>query len=262
MRQLDELSTVTEELLGSPFAWCHVTGGAVMLKDATSYGGSKGGAFQVRDFAIAKYPITNAQYDLFIKHENGFANPQWWAYSLQAQQWHEDRPKPKPTAFPGDNLPRTRVSWFDALAFCYWLSAELNNKMENFIGQVRLPTEPEWQRAAVGDTGWHYPWGNEVDETFANFGNKDGQPGPVGLCPKNISPSNVTGMIGNVWEWCLTGWETQENDLSGYKYRMIKGGAWNVSNLDHLRATDRGANSPRGRLNDCGFRCAYTFQES
>jgi formylglycine-generating enzyme required for sulfatase activity len=66
-------------------------------------------------------------------------------------------------------------------------------------------------------------------------------------------------MVGNVWEWCLTAWAAENIDLYGYTYRLIKGGAWNVGNPAHLRATDRGANSPRGQLDDCGFRVALVL---
>jgi formylglycine-generating enzyme required for sulfatase activity len=253
------LSTITEALLSSPFAWCYIKGGSVTLEDATLTGGSKGGLFQVRDFAIAKYPITNSQYDKFLENPNGFPNHQWWNYSQEAQQWRKDRSRPKPSAFKGSSLPRTRVSWFDAMAYCRWLSSELENQVANQSGQVRLPTEQEWQRAAVGDTGWDYPWGNDLKDTFANFGNNIGQPTSVENYSAGRSPYNVVDMVGNVWEWCLTSWGTEESDLSGYAYRIMSGGAWNVSNPVYLRVPDRGGNSPRGRLNDLGFRCAYIF---
>ena len=250
MIDLELLLKQTELLLGEPFEWCLVTGGSVTLIDASDYGSTQGGIYRVADFAIAKYLITNAQYQKFIDHPNGFINSKWWDFSPQATQWRKDHSHPKPTAFAGTDLPRTRVSWFDSMALCNWLSDGLAVK-------ICLPTEQEWQRAAIGDTGWRYPWGNEVDETRGNFANRVGKVSVGGSFPNGQSPFGVMDMIGNLWEWNLTTWETDSTDLSGYTYRIIRGGAWNVSNSEHLRAIDRGeGHSPRGQLNDCGFRIA------
>jgi len=254
MRNLENLSQQTVACLGAPFEWRFIPGGSVTLEDASDYGGTPGGTYSVADFAIAKFFITNAQYKVFIEHPNGFCNPQWWDYSPQATQWRKDHNRPKQTAFDGADLPRTRVSWFDSIAFCNWLSVELNET-------IRLPTEMEWQRAAVGDSGWSYPWGNELDETHGNFANHVGKTSPVGSYPSGQSPFGVMDMIGNLWEWNLTIWGTDNSaDLTGYVYRNYRGGAWNVSNPEYLRAIDRGVgHSPRGQLNDAGFRVALQF---
>ena len=253
--ELFALSRQTESILTSPFEWCYVTGGTVTLLDASHYGGTTGGTYQVADFAIAKYLITNAQYKKFIEHPTGFCNPQWWDFSPPGIQWRKDHGNPKPTAFAGTDLPCTRVSWFDSVAFCNWLSAELNV-------HIRLPREQEWQRAAVGDTGWSYPWGNELDETRANYANRVGKVSVVGSFPAGQSPFGVMDMIGNLWEWCLTTWGNDSTDLNGYTYRVYRGSAWNFpDNPEYLTAIDRGVGwSPRGRLNDCGLRITLQFR--
>ena len=160
---LDWSSGILTAMIGSPFEWRLTAGGVVRLEDASQEGGTKGGECLVADFWMAKYPVTNAQYQAFIDDPDGFRNAAWWEFSPQAQQWHLDHPRSKPTAFSGDHLPRTRVSWFDSMAFCAWLSAKLRQQDPQTSAWVlRLPTEQEWQRAAVGDTGWLYPWGNEI----------------------------------------------------------------------------------------------------
>ena len=265
---VEEISKATEAIIGTPFVWCFVPGGSVFLEDASNYEtnpGSKGGFYQVESFAIAKYPITNAQYQCFIDAPNGQSNPQWWTYSAEASRWWQDRPRPKQTAFAGTNVSRTRVSWFDMMAFCAWLSSELAsrtgakppemNEVDTWC--VRLPIEPEWQRAAVGDTGWSYPWGNELDESRANYGNHNGRPLDVGSFPQGQSPYGVMDMVGNLWELCRTAWGQDSGDVHGYVYRAARGGAWNIANPAYLQATDRAGFGPRGRLNDAGFRCAY-----
>ena len=263
--QLESLSKITEAILCPPFDWCRVEGGIVTLQDAAHYGGTCGGTYQVLDFAMAKYPVTNAQYERYLAHPNGYSNPQWWEYSTEAMQWRKDHPNPKPTAFAGADLPRTRASWFDAMAFCQWLSAELENgggiqpvKSLNIhdpsTWSIRLPTGQEWQRAALDDTGWCYPWGDMLDETRGNYGGTVGRTTDVKQYPNGKSIYGLMDMTGNVWEWSLTGWNAENLDVSGYTYRIIKGGAWNINNPDYLRSNDRGCHPPRGRLNDCGFR--------
>jgi len=263
LSHLETLSKSTEEILHPPFEWCFVESGNVILENAIQDGGTKGGTYQVSEFAIAKYPITNAQYEKFLTNSNGFSNSQWWEYSSEAMQWRKDHKNPKPTAFNGYDLPRTRASWFDCMAFSLWLSVELkcNLQFEYSLNIhdlstwiIRLPTEQEWQRAALGDTGWYYPWGDNLDEIYGNYGNKIGQPSAIENYPEGKSIFGVMNMIGNVWEWCLTGWNQEHIDVNGYTHRVFKGGAWNVSNPDYLRANDRGSHPPRGQLNDCGFR--------
>lgn len=245
---LETISKNTETILEEPFEWCFVEGGTVSLTDASNRNGTKGGRYHVSDFAIGKYLITNSQYKRFIDHPNGFHNLKWWEFSPEGILWRRDHRNPKPTAFSGKDLPATRVSWFDSMAFCNWLSSETKEI-------VRLPTEQEWQRSAIGAMEWNYPWGNELDETRGNYANHIGQTSPVEKYPAGQSPFGVMDMFGNVWEWCSTIWGTDSNDLDGYVYRTIRGGAWNVSNPEHLRAVDRGeGHSPRGQLNDCGLR--------
>ena len=255
---LTSLSGVTEGILCPPFAWCAIQGGPVILENAIHYGGTQGGSFVVSDFWLARYPITNAQFDRFLAHAQGYADLRWWQYSSAAHQWRSDHPHAQPTAFEGDNLPRTRVSWFDCQAFCAWLSAQLT--AAGSPAQVYLPTEQEWQRAALGDTGWQYPWGDELDETRANYGHLVGSPSAVDSYPQGQSVYSVYDLVGNVWEWCQTAWGGEDREQpDDYAHRAIRGGAWNVSNPEYLRPADRGGHPPRGRLNDCGFRIACTL---
>lgn len=195
------MSIVISLITAPPFEWRIVNEGVVHLKDASEEGGTTGGSETVAEFWMAKYPVTNAQFQCFIDDPDGYRNMQWWEFSPQARQWHVDHPHPRTTAFAGDLLPRTRVSWFEGVAFCRWLTAKItgeNGLVDDWV--IRMPTEQEWQRAAVGDTGWVYPWGNSLNHLHANYGNQVGQPTPVNQYQQGQSPYGVLDMSGNVWE--------------------------------------------------------------
>ena len=126
----------------------------------------------------------------------------WWDYSADAKQWRVNNPQPKKTRFSGENLPRTNVKWYEAIAFCRWLTAQIGARGDM---SITLPTEQQWQRAAQGDDGREYPWGREFDMNKCNTQESGiGQTTPVTQYPQGASPYGVLDMSGNVWEWCLT----------------------------------------------------------
>jgi Sulfatase-modifying factor enzyme 1/Domain of unknown function (DUF4062) len=101
----------------------------------------------VEGFEISKYPVTWRQFRAFIEHEDGYEKDKWWD-GLRWQRAGEQR-------WLKDNCPAENVAWYDAVAFCRWLSTLLRC-------EVRLPSEAEWRRAAIGDNiGYTYPWGPE-----------------------------------------------------------------------------------------------------
>jgi formylglycine-generating enzyme required for sulfatase activity len=266
MNDISSYSQRIETLLAPPFEWCSINAGSVVLTDAADRGGTPGGVFAVSAFAVSKYLITNAQYEPFVKDSNGYSNHRWWEYSPQALQWRQTHKKAQGTAFDGAKLPRTRVSWFDSMAFCAWLSQVFVNTPSFSIHDVmtwpiRLPSELEWQRAAIGDTSGPYPWGNApVDQTRVTCADWTTQPTDVDSHPSGASPYGVLDMSGNLAEWCLTKWGSNGYDVTGYDYRNVRGGAWNIEAQNiFLQATDRYGHPPRGRLNDFGFRIGLYF---
>ena len=94
-----------------------------------------------------------------------------------------------------EDHPVVNVSWKDAVAFCRWLS-QASGKT------IRLPTEAEWEKAARGDDGRIYPWGDEPPtKELCNFSNNVGDTTPVGQYPAGASLCGALDMAGNVWEW-------------------------------------------------------------
>ena len=155
-------------------------------------------------FSLSTSLVSVAALRAFID-AGGYADARWWGYSAEAQAfWEQNGKKPKPTAFDGDDTPRTNVSWFESVAFCLWLAAETGLN-------ISLPSESQWQRAAQGDDGREYPWGNAFDPKrcnvdasgFARTTPVTKYDHPLAHPESGCSPFGVADLSGNVWEWCL-----------------------------------------------------------
>ncbi|GGZ29517.1 formylglycine-generating enzyme family protein [Streptomyces poonensis] len=105
--------------------------------------------------------------------------------------------RPVPQA-PADH-PVTGVTFDAAVAYCRWLGTRLGGL------EVRLPTEDEWERAARGDDGREFPWGDQYRTGLANLADLGiGTTLPVGSFPEGASPFGVLDMAGNADEWTST----------------------------------------------------------
>ena len=144
-------------------------------------------------------------------------------------------------------------------AYCKWLS----EKKGKAYG---LPTEAQWEKAARGDDGRIYPWGNEWDASRLN--SREGGPGdtsPVDhYSPRGDSPYGCADMAGNVWEWCAD-WHGKKEyarragssveDPAGPEsglLRVLRGGAFNY--FDLVRCAARYGRNPYARGDGVGFR--------
>ncbi len=237
-------------VLPHPFEWCEIPAGKVTLEDVSDIGGTKGGIYDVPAFAIAKYPITIAQYQVFVDAKDGYRNLKWWDFSEHAKKWRAENPQLNYTAYSETNLPRTNVSWYDAVAFCHWLTARVNE-------EITLPTEQQWQCAAQGNDGRKYPWDNNFDKLACNtIESGIRKPTSVTKYPHGASPYGVMDMCGNVWEWCLTEWGKDSIALHTDKSRVVRGGSF--YDLAYRAACSfRYMNDPSVRFNYCGFRLVY-----
>jgi len=203
-------------------------------------------------YQIAKYPITYIQFQAFIDAADGWQNPAWWD-GLAFPDGHNVTPGDQ--AFKYDNHPRERVSWYDAVAFCRWLSAKLGY-------EIRLPTEQEWERAARGTDGREYPYTGKVDPAKGNTSETGiNQTSAVGIFPEGESPVGALDMGGNVWEWCLSDYynpaaEAGQELLNTNNARVLRGGSWNFGQGD-ARAAYRNLSHPEFRGNSVGFRWVY-----
>jgi serine/threonine protein kinase/formylglycine-generating enzyme required for sulfatase activity len=186
-------------------------------------------------YRLGKYPLTNAEYEQFIKAD-GYNNKQWWTKAgweqigrreSEPRLWQDSR-------FNKPNQPVLGLSWYEAVAYCHWLSAD--------SGQLyRLPTEAEWEKGARGVDGRTYPWGNEFEASRLNIRAGEQQveaSTPVGIYPTGVSHFGIFDCAGNVWEWCATRWpkpypynaeedEWQADYLEGKRLRVLRSGSWN-----------------------------------
>ena len=201
-------------------------------------------------FDIARYPVTHRQFQAFIDMGGYAADAPWWRGLARRFD------APGEAAWTEPNAPRERVSWYEAVAYCRWLSAALKQA-------IRLPTEQQWERVASATDGRKYPWGKDYAVGSANCdevaldklpgGVVVGRTTAVGIYPLT-SAEAVFDLAGNVWEWCLNEREKPENiGLVGDASRVLRGGSWYYGTRS-LRAAGRGVVRPDGRYSGVGFR--------
>ena len=213
-------------------------------------------------FAIARYPVTYAQYRAFLKDGDGYDDPRWWREPVALARRQDE---PGRQHWPIANHPAENVSWYDAMAFCRWLTAKLREAGD--LGEdreVRLPTEAEWQLAAAGPSGMRYPWGNEYEVGHANVDESRMDGGlylqrttAVGMYPGGVARHGdgvIYDLSGNVWEWTSSAWRGGRDDRPNDSGpRVVRGGSW-FFDPDGARAARRYDWRPDGRGRNFGFR--------
>jgi len=208
---------------------------------------------RVEDYRIGAYPVTNFAYQEFA--------------TAAGRPWRSA----DATRCEFANAPAVDLTWHDAMDYCAWLTSEW--RTAGRIGTreiVRLPTEPEWEAAARGSRGWHFPWGEEWAAGHAN-GEEAGlnEVCSVGLFPEGASPFGCMDMAGQVWEWTTTLWG-KDMRLPSFAYpyrndgredldagpavrRVLRGGCFS-SNRMKANGIYRGSLEPAGFWRGNGFR--------
>jgi formylglycine-generating enzyme required for sulfatase activity len=207
-------------------------------------------------FSIDPYLVTVVQFEAFVDAD-GYARREFW--SDKGWQFREQGGIEAPrffgeaewAAYLTPNRPVVGVSFHEASAFARWRGR-------------RLPTEAEWERAARGDDGRNYPWGEDFDPDKCH--GRGGFRGtlPVGCFPAGRSAAGAYDMSGNVWEWCEDWFgaayyrEAPDRDPLGPdqgNLKVARGGGWNAM-PGQLRCANRNAWSPTARFSNLGFRLA------
>ena len=201
-------------------------------------------------FYISRYPVTVAQFR---------------AFCLDSGHKVEDEDFKKENTV--DNHPVVCVSWHDADAYCRWLT----KKLDRPEGTVTLPTEAQWEKAALGLKRTVFPWGEEADENRMNFSDTGiKSTSPAGCFPNGASPFGCEDMAGNVWEWTRSLWgddlwkpefrypydaDDGREDMSGGALRVLRGGSWGGV-AGFCRSAYRRGLRPGFRSRYVGFRLA------
>jgi formylglycine-generating enzyme required for sulfatase activity len=274
---------------------------------------------QLTSFQIGKFPVTNAEWKLFMD-AGGYEDERWWDIEAAKawrrgegtaegpkQQWREDRKwlqdhldslheykqftaenikewtkyarmtdeefeaqlnewyppgrQTQPSEWNDDafnNLaqPVVGICWYEARAYCAWLSAQ--------TGQLfRLPTEAEWEAAARGSTGRRYAYGDDFDVTCCNtFETHIRRTTPVGMSPGGETPEGLVDMTGNTWDWTSSLYRPYpyqaadgREDAVAEDRRVLRGGSWGFGR-GGARAACRYGDPPRYRYGGHGFRVA------
>jgi formylglycine-generating enzyme required for sulfatase activity len=195
-----------------------------------------------KPFALGKYPVTFAEYDLFAEATS--------------------KTKPEDGDWGRENRPVINVSWHDAMAYAEWLS-RLTGK------HYRLPSEAEWEYAARAapntESQADYYWGKDNAQDYAWYlENSKSQTHPVGQLKPNAF--GLYDMSGNVWEWVQdqysfsahasddgSAWEQGLDDSS----RILRGGSYSDPLYDLTSGVSSASSStPNTRYKYIGFRLA------
>ncbi len=257
-------------------------------------------------FQIGVFPVTNAEYALFVA-AGGYTDSRWWPTEAAQQwrmgtldvepdkaEWRQRRAKRQAELASGEmdrqyaegeinrsqyesrkrlatlsdedfeaelaswypagvkttpyhwedqrynnpQQPVVGVTWFEAVAYCLWLSFQ--------SGKVyRLPTEVEREAATRGFEGRVYAYGDAFDSAKANtYETRIHRTAPVGIFPQGNTPEGVADLSGNIWEWTSSlerpypyvATDGREDPTDWQSYRVVRGGSWY-----HLGAFARGA---------------------
>ncbi|MFW5692304.1 MAG: SUMF1/EgtB/PvdO family nonheme iron enzyme [Chloroflexota bacterium] len=229
--------------------WCDIPEGEVMLEHE-----GRQVIYHVESFRLSKDPITNAQFQAFVDAPDGYADPIWWDFSPQAKAWRTANSSPARSKFHWGDNPRDSVCWYEAMAYCRWVSHRTGL-------EITLPTEQQWQRAAQGDDQRGYPWGTRFDKARCN----SRESGRLETCSVKMysngqSPFDVRGMAGNVWEWCLNTEskktrQPQPSSPDEHLPRAVRGGSY-MSVSQRVKSTFHYYLNPLYRYATIGFRVA------
>ena len=199
----------------------------------------------LRDYWIDRYEVSNAQYAECVKAK--FCTLPKELTSGTRDDYYKNSDYA--------NYPVIHVNHQQASAYCEWAGK-------------RLPTEAEWEKAARGEQGFLYPWGNNLpDEIPAQINRfQSGDTAPVDSFPEGASPYGIFNMEGNVWEWTADQFDEfwyssspSDNPKASFGINdyVIRGFSWAYP-FSRYEITIRNAFYILNHTYDLGFRCAYS----
>ena len=166
------------------------------------------------DFEVGRTEVTRGQFRAFIEATGYITEAEKEGWGWTRSQWKDWHPELEicwrsPGFSQGDDHPATCVSWYDAMAFCRWLSAQSGE-------EIRLPSEAEWEYACRAGTRGSYA--GKIAAMGWHRYNSGQRTHPV--AQKQPNAWGLYDMHGNVWEWCRDMWHM------GYDGAPNDGSAW------------------------------------
>ena len=233
------------EKLGDP-RFAQVEPPVVLIESGEFLYGPKKEKKSIAAFEISKFPITNIEYKRFIDI-TGYSQPEEW----------------KEGFYPAGkgNHPVVYISKYDAEVYCRWLT-----RVNETGKKYRLPHEFEWEKAARGEHGKEFPWGDEFDRIKCNSFRQNNGTTPVGIFKDGISDYGVMDAAGNVWEWTDSPYDFFDRIklkipiLRKNAWSVGRGGSWYYDNEFDFRCANRDDRLPHDRGNDLGFRVVRSAQ--
>ncbi|HEV8240648.1 MAG TPA: ergothioneine biosynthesis protein EgtB [Thermoanaerobaculia bacterium] len=243
---------------------------------------------QVAAFEIDRFPVTHGDYLAFVQ-DGGYRRrelwqPAGWAFreqeALEApRHWQPARSVGRIGAPFGEAwlarfmdriAPVEEVADLPIVHVCYWEA----DAYARWAGK-RLPTEAEWEKAALWDPATQrarpWPWGEEPpDTTHANLDQLGFAPAPIGAYPSGASAYGVEQLVGDCWEWTSSdfggypGFEAYPYDdysksWFGSDYKVLRGASW-ATRPAVARGTFRNWDYPIRRQIFAGFRLAQSVE--
>lgn len=197
------------------------------------------------NYYIDKYEVTNQEYKKFLDESGYDELPSHWENGSYVDGT--------------EKYPVTHVTWREALTYSLW-------------AQKLLPTEAQWEKAARGEKGRFYPWGDSYEKGKSNI-DIDGKRAlaEVGTYSGDISPYNVYDLAGNVMEWTIDWYQpypgnTYNNPRFGKTLKVLRGNAFQKAGhyfLDAYRYSfTRTESDPNDYFENVGFRCVKIIMPS
>ncbi len=246
--------------------FCRVTAGPFIEGgDAEGWSVPRGEPY-VPDFAIARHPVTVAEYLEFLEalaatdlkaalSRAPRRAPDGGGFATYDPERGFSLPSDVPDGLGEANAPVSGVSFHDAIAYCEWRS--------NRDGRAyRLPTAREWEKAARGVDGRWFPWGSRFDASLCNIRESRSEGArvvPIDGFASDESVYGVRGMAGNMRDWTDT--VAPHGSESQSALRVVRGGAWYGGRVS-ARSADRFWFEPNHVYFFVGFRLAHSFPTS